>query len=42
MPLQRGLAGPPFTLRRKPLHVSAVGSDVRFLLEPIYTNLYAS
>lgn len=42
VPLQGGLAGPPFTLRRKTLRLSSMGSDVRFLLEPVNTNLYAS
>lgn len=42
VPLQGGLAGLPFTLRRKTLRLSAMGSDVRFLLEPVNTNLYAS
>lgn len=42
VPLRGGLAGPPFTLRRKTLHLSAMGSAARFLLEPINTNLYAS
>lgn len=42
VPLQGGLAGPPFTLRRKTLRLSTTGFDVRFLLEPVNTNLYAS
>lgn len=42
VPLQGGSAGPPFTLRRKTLRLSTTGSDARFLLEPINTNLYAS
>lgn len=30
VPLQGGLAGPPFTLRRKTPRLSTMGSDVRF------------
>lgn len=40
--LQGGLAGLPFTLRRRTLRLSTTGSDARFLLQPINTNLYAS
>lgn len=42
VPLQGGLPGLPFTLRRKTLRLSTMGSDMRFLLQPVNTNLYES
>lgn len=40
VPFQGGLASSPFTLKSRTLHLSTMGSDVRFLLEPINTNLF--